>query len=1324
MRGEPAGPGLDRTRYPNLEAKRLVIRLSALEGDGESPAEASSMEFHVKRAVREELGIDDFLFALSGNCVLPNFLSSRMLAQRLNETASGAPRPDHAVKAGQVNAMGLIDEILHYVCSLYRKAHGDGVFARALAAIEASVGKKGTDGLLLAFVHDFPPMDVYKRKIGEAAYLRGRTAGRDNREIVLEEALMLWLANDNPAFSPFARLFDDAELRSATGYAEAVAALRSFFKAEPGFGPDGDSLVELLKSPAIAVPDSLPGQLDYIRKRWGLFIGDYLTKILSSLDLVKEEEKAFFPGPGPTRVLAYEGLEREYERFSMDKDWMPRTVMIAKSTLVWLQQLSRTYERPISRLDEIPDEELDSLASRGFTALWLIGIWERSKASERIKKACGNPEAAASAYSLYDYEIAGELGGWGALAKLRERAGYRGIRLATDMVPNHTGMESKWMRERPDYFIQTRTCPFPAYSFSGANLSSDPDIGIFLEDRYYSRTDAAVVFKRVDFRTGDVRYVYHGNDGTSMPWNDTAQIDYLNLEAREAVKATILNVARNFPIIRFDAAMVLAKKHVRRLWYPEPGAGGDIPSRAEHAMSREDFDRALPEEFWREVVDMCAAEAPDALLLAEAFWMLEGYFVRTLGMHRVYNSAFMNMLKREENEKYRATIKNTVEFDPEILKRFVNFLNNPDEETAAAQFGKGDKYFGVCSMMVTMPGLPMFGHGQVEGFEEKYGMEYRRAYWNETEDGKFVQRHEREIFPLMKKRYLFSSAADFLLFDLRSEDGSVNENVFAYSNRYGNERALVLYNNAFPKAWGRISESAPYLDKSTGDEKGLKRRSLAQGLGVSGEAGRFCLFREQRSGFWFIRDSEDMARRGLFVALDGYQCQVFLDVGEIDDNQLGQYRKLCDILNGAGVLDVSSAMQDIFLKDLYDALGALASEEFFRVMRVLLAPAAGIASGKRKPSVAKVSASLEKPFKALFRTALRFLEGTSEYDAFTLRKKTRVATEEAAFTSFRAGLEDLAALAEAIGSRASPGLAWMSDYFRSKAESMDFASAFLLMTQFRSALGHGADFAELGRLIDHWRVDRKLAERLEAAGSERAMAEQAMSAMRIMISRIDVPPRDRGVGDTGRASSLIGLFGADEDIRSRIGVHEYGGRVWFVKESFEEFLWYAFIAYSMYYVERPLPSGGRKLATGPMDGPSRLKRIAANGAILEALLEAEAESGFDFGRLAEILALKSGKSSVRPAVKSPPARKKAASTKAPEVATAGKKTLSRKATEKKTLPRKAPARKVPVKKTPSKARAAGKVPVKKTPAKKTPVKKAVKKKVPIKKVPERIKRKG
>jgi len=68
-------------------------------------------------------------------------------------------------------------------------------------------------------------------------------------------------------------------------------------------------------------------------------------------------------------------------------------------------QLSKQYGRHISRLDEIPDEELDTLARRGLNSLWLIGVWERSRASKTIKLLCGNSDAVASAYSLFDTRL-------------------------------------------------------------------------------------------------------------------------------------------------------------------------------------------------------------------------------------------------------------------------------------------------------------------------------------------------------------------------------------------------------------------------------------------------------------------------------------------------------------------------------------------------------------------------------------------------------------------------------------------------------------------------------------------------------------------------------------------------------------------------------------------------------------------------------------------------------------------------------------------------------------------------------------------------------
>jgi hypothetical protein len=93
------------------------------------------------------------------------------------------------------------------------------------------------------------------------------------------------------------------------------------------------------------------------------------------------------------------------------------------------------------------------------TGLWLIGLWERSTASERIKRMRGNADAVASAYSLDDYHIAEDLGGEAAYANLRDRAWGHGIRLASDMVPNHMGIDSRWVIDHPEWFRHCRNCP-------------------------------------------------------------------------------------------------------------------------------------------------------------------------------------------------------------------------------------------------------------------------------------------------------------------------------------------------------------------------------------------------------------------------------------------------------------------------------------------------------------------------------------------------------------------------------------------------------------------------------------------------------------------------------------------------------------------------------------------------------------------------------------------------------------------------------------------------------------------------------------------------
>ena len=905
------------------------------------------MEFHISRKARERYKFAESLFSYNGNVILANMPACREFAQRMNQVRDVEKHPQLAVHAGQLYAMGLIDEASHVLMARYREQFDPQVITSALDWFGAQVGSDKLDAMLLAFVEHFPGIRVMRGEQTPAQWLAASTAGMSHRAAALEELLLLWTANRNEAFKPFEELFDDRPLAEKTVYRQVTAQMPAFFASRPLIplpGAKAVSLLDLLRAPALRSPRSLSDQLAIIRDLWKPLLGDALERfLLLAGEILREEELAIWaqfnpPGtrrgpqqwpsqPGPPQVPEFSSLAFEYERFSPDQAWMPGAVLIAKSTYVWLAQLSRWHGRHIGRLDEIPDGELAALAHRGINTLWLIGVWERSRASRTIKQLCGNRDAVASAYSLFDYRIADDLGGEPAYIHLRDRAYHHGIRLASDMVPNHMGIDSPWVVEHPEWFISRWEPPYPAYRFDGPDLSHDGRVEIKIEDHYYEQSDAAVVFRRRDKASGETRYIYHGNDGTSFPWNDTAQLDYLNPAVREQVIQTILYVARLFPVIRFDAAMTLAKRHFHRLWFPGPGSSGAIPSRAEYGMSNADFDRAMPQEFWREVVDRVAAEVPGTLLLAEAFWLMEGYFVRTLGMHRVYNSAFMNMMRDEENAKYRSVIKNTLEFDPDIMKRYVNFMSNPDERTAIDQFGKGDKCFGVAVLMSTLPGLPMFGHGQIEGFTEKYGMEYRWPRYEENPDHWLVERHEREIAPLLKRRWLFAESEHFLLYDFFTGDGSVDENVFAYSNRSGSEPALVIYNNRYGSSHGTIDFSAAYADKGSGQ---LRQRRLAEGLGLSGDRAVVIVWRDSLTGLEYVRRAGDMLDRGLTLELHAYQSHVFLDFHELRPAAQHPWDRLSDFLNGRGVPSLDDELVNLELQPLHNALRELLASPLVR----------------------------------------------------------------------------------------------------------------------------------------------------------------------------------------------------------------------------------------------------------------------------------------------------------------------------------------------------------------------------------------------------------
>ncbi len=841
------------------------------------------------------------------------------------------------VGAGLIFSINVYVKIIDKFFVAYEKKFDPEIFKRAFDFSLNSLGARDFIRMFDNFVKTFPPKEISAGKVTVEEYIWQRKNGRYNYENEIAETILIYLLNINPALEKVKPVFDVALLEEKNVFNAYAENLKRFAEKEPKVA-EGKNFIDFLLEPIVKFPNDFQAQLDYVKKYWRELIGEeFLSDLLTAKDMFAEDViRGGFDAPAESVVPKYKKDEtqivheafpdeileiyEEKKQFTPDTDWMPNVVMIAKNTFVWLYQLSKKYGREIKRLDQIPDEELETLASFNINALWLIGVWQRSEASKKIKRLRGNSEATASAYSLFDYEIAAELGGEEAYRNLDARAKKLGIRLAADMVPNHTGIYSRWIVEHPDYFIQSKNPPFPNYSFNGENLSPDPNLEIRIEDGYWDNSDAAVVFERLDKTTGEKRYIYHGNDGTSMPWNDTAQLDILKAEVREAVIRKILDVASKFSIIRFDAAMTLTKKHFARLWYPEPGKGGDIPSRAEYSLTREEFNRYFPKEFWREVVDRINSEMPQTLLLAEAFWLMEGYFVRTLGMHRVYNSAFMNMLMREENSKYRELIKNTLEFEPGILKRYVNFMSNPDEETAIKQFGSGDKYFGVLTMMVTLPGLPMFAHGQIEGLHEKYGMEYKRAYYDEHPNQYLVERHKREIFPLLAKRKLFAEVDNFHFFDFM-ENGEVNENVFAYVNKLGNERAIVFYNNKYDRANGKIELS---VKKLVGENE-LRSVTLFEALEFPERENLYILAKEMISDAEYVFRPQDF-KDGFEISLNGFEYRVFSDFEIIEDNN-GLYKTLYENIGKRGVGSLQKEIEKLELKPLHEAIYNLFEDE-------------------------------------------------------------------------------------------------------------------------------------------------------------------------------------------------------------------------------------------------------------------------------------------------------------------------------------------------------------------------------------------------------------
>ena len=109
-------------------------------------------EFHIGKKIRDLCQFDGKLYSSSGNVVIKDLKNVKIFTEKLNQLFDKRNQSNKRVAAGSVNAMGLIDEIFHYVCMIYRRDKNLEAFKTVLSELEKTFTKSEVDKMLSGMI--------------------------------------------------------------------------------------------------------------------------------------------------------------------------------------------------------------------------------------------------------------------------------------------------------------------------------------------------------------------------------------------------------------------------------------------------------------------------------------------------------------------------------------------------------------------------------------------------------------------------------------------------------------------------------------------------------------------------------------------------------------------------------------------------------------------------------------------------------------------------------------------------------------------------------------------------------------------------------------------------------------------------------------------------------------------------------------------------------------------------------------------------------------------------------------------------------------------
>jgi hypothetical protein len=343
------------------------------------------------------------------------------------------------------------------------------------------------------------------------------------------------------------------------------------------------------------------------------------------------------------------------------------------NTRCWLRELSDAAKRAIT-LADVPETEFKHWSRRGFTHLWLMGVWTSGpicramalkepnliRAYNEIIPGWREEDVGGSPYAIGDYTVPPALGDEAGLKAFRERLHAHGLKLILDFVPNHLGLDHAWLREHPDLFVQSPV-EVP---------------GTFAQET-----------------VAGIRWLANGKDPYFFPWNDTVQLDYRRDATRAAMRDLLLSVADRCDGVRCDMAMLLLNDVFPKTWENFP-------------YDAETTDR----EFWPDAIAAVKQAHPKFLFLAEVYWDLEERMLEQ-GFDYTYDKRLYDELFWRNGSGAQARVLGQPR---ETLARGAHFLENHDEPRIAAQLTPAEQR-AAALVILGLPGLRFLHEGQLTG---------------------------------------------------------------------------------------------------------------------------------------------------------------------------------------------------------------------------------------------------------------------------------------------------------------------------------------------------------------------------------------------------------------------------------------------------------------------------------------------------------------------------------------------------------------------------------------------------------------------------------